>query len=190
LKLIVGLGNPGRAYAGSRHNIGFLVIDNLAKDYKVRLKRTFCCRWLSARARREGSNVLLAEPFTYMNLSGSAVATLLKKNKIGLANLLVICDDLNLELGRLRIKASGSSGGHRGLESIIDSLGSRQFSRLRIGIGKPDKHIDAAGYVLSPFDRDEKKIVAKAVEEACVCAKAWVREGVDKTMDLFNGAGK
>jgi len=186
MKLIVGLGNPGRAYAGSRHNIGFIAVDTLAKDYRVKLKRAFACRWLSAKIKLQGCDILLAEPVTYMNLSGAAVAALLKKNKVALKDLLVICDDMDLELGRLKIKSNGSSGGHHGLESIIASLGSREFSRLRIGIGRPDERCDAAEYVLTPFNRQEGKQVAKIVETACACVKAWVMEGTDKTMNLFN----
>lgn len=186
MKLIVGLGNPGRRYAGSRHNIGFLVVDALAEDYGVKLKRGFGSRWLSSKVDIGGNNVLLVEPYTYMNLSGVSVAALLKKNKASPQNLLVICDDMDLEFGRLRIKTGGSSGGHRGLESIINSLGSKEFSRLRIGIGRPDEHTDAAEYVLSLFSQQEKKEAAEIIENACACAMAWVTEGMDKTMNLFN----
>ena len=187
MKLIVGLGNPGRFYAGSRHNIGFLVVDALAKGYGVKLKSAFGCRSLIAKVKLEGSDVLLAEPVTYMNLSGRAVATLLKKNKAAAEDLLVICDDMDLELGRLKLRGSGSSGGHRGLESIIVSLASREFSRLRIGIGRhPGERREAAEYVLSPFNREEKKRVVKIVDKACACAMAWVIEGTEKTMNLFN----
>ncbi|MFA5156962.1 MAG: aminoacyl-tRNA hydrolase [Candidatus Omnitrophota bacterium] len=186
MKLIVGLGNPGRAYAGSRHNIGFLVVEALAKEYGVKLKKTFGRPWICAKAEIEGSSVLLAEPLTYMNLSGSAVAALLKKNKIGINNLLVVCDDLDLDLGRLKIRDNGSSGGHRGLESIIRSLASREFSRLRAGIGRPGDNMDASDYVLSQFKKDEKKQVLEIVEKACACVRSWIAEGVDKTMNTFN----
>jgi peptidyl-tRNA hydrolase, PTH1 family len=186
MKLIVGLGNPGRAYAGSRHNIGFITIDALAKDCGAKLKRSFGCRWSSAKVKLQGEDVLLAEPLTYMNLSGIAVAALLKKNKAALKDLLVICDDMDLELGRLKIRGSGSSGGHHGLGSIINSLGSREFSRLRIGIGRPNGRIDGAQYVLSLFNQHEKRQVEEIVEKACACAKVWAIEGADKTMNLFN----
>lgn len=186
MKLIVGLGNPGRVYAGSRHNIGFLVVNTLAKDYGVKLKSAFGCRSLIAKIKTQDIDVLLAEPVTYMNLSGAAVAALLKKNKAALKDLLVICDDMDLELGRLKIRASGSSGGHRGLESIIASLASREFSRLRIGIGRSDEKVEAAEYVLAPFNREERKKAVKIVDKACACARAWVIEGTDKTMNLFN----
>ncbi len=186
MKLIVGLGNPGRVYAGSRHNIGFMVVDALAKDCGAKLKRSFGYRSLTAKVKVEGSDVLLAEPLTYMNLSGRAVAALFKKNKAALKDLLVICDDMDLELGRLKIRASGSSGGHRGLESIIASLSSREFSRLRIGIGRPGEKAEAAEYVLSPFNREERKKAAKIVDKACACVMAWLIEGTEKTMNLFN----
>jgi peptidyl-tRNA hydrolase, PTH1 family len=186
MKLIVGLGNPGKAYAGSRHNIGFLTVDALAKDCGVKLKRAFGYRSLTAKASLAGSDVLLAEPLTYMNLSGAGVAALVKKNKISQKDILVVCDDLDLEFGRIKIRSGGSSGGHRGLESIINSLGSKEFNRLRIGIGRPDENADAAEYVLSAFSRDEKKNIVGIIEGACACTRAWVVEGVDKTMNLFN----
>jgi peptidyl-tRNA hydrolase, PTH1 family len=186
MKLIVGLGNPGRLYAGSRHNIGFLVVDALAKGCGVKLKSAFGCRSLITKVKIEGSDVLLAEPATYMNLSGRAVAALLKKYKVAAKDLLVICDDMDLELGRLKIRGSGSSGGHRGLESIIGSLASREFSRLRIGIGRPGERQEAAEYVLAQFNREEKKGVVKIVDKASACATAWVIDGTEKTMNLFN----
>jgi len=129
---------------------------------------------------------VLALPQTFMNLSGVAVKQLLRKYKISPENLLVVCDDLDLELGRIKIRESGSSGGHRGLKSIIDSLGNKDFSRLRIGIGRPGGKEDAADYVLSSFTKKETETVNSVVNNACDCVNSWVAQGIDRTMNIFN----
>lgn len=182
----MGLGNPGRAYADSRHNIGFMVLKSLSKNYRVSLKGGINNYSLSGKCRIDGEELILAEPLTFMNLSGIAVAALVKKNKIDLDDLLIICDDLDLELGRLKIRKSGSSGGHRGLKSIIDSLGTQNFSRLRIGIGRPRRNLDAAEYVLSAFTKKQKESVGSVIDEAGKCCLIWIREGINKAMDTFN----
>lgn len=184
MKLIVGLGNPGRLYIDSRHNIGFSVIKSLAKIYKISLKKGNFS--LSGKAEIGGQNVILAMPLTFMNLSGTVVAGLLKKYRIDLSNLLVVCDDLDLEFGRLKLRPSGSSGGHRGLKSIIDSVASHGFVRLRIGIGRPFQDIDASDYVLSHFSRKEKAQVRQIIEKAGECCQSWVTRGVTETMNIFN----
>lgn len=186
MKLIVGLGNPGRLYIDSRHNVGFAVVKALARIYKISLKKEGGNLSLSGKVGISGQNVILAMPLTFMNLSGIAVAGLLKKYRIGLANLLVVSDDLDLEFGRLKLRPSGSSGGQRGLKSIIDSLGSQAFARLRIGIGRPTRDIDASDYVLSHFSRKEKEQARQIIEDATECCQAWVTKGVTKTMDIFN----
>jgi len=195
VKLIVGLGNPGRNYTGSRHNAGFSVIKALTKNYKIPLKKdTFS---LSGKCKIEDKNIILALPLTFMNLSGIAVSALLKKYKIdlprpctqgrGLENLLVVCDDLDLGFGVIKIRPNGSSGGHRGLESIIDSLGSQEFARLRIGIGRPlEGNTDAASFVLSPFTKREKGEMKEIIEVACGCCRAWAKKGITGSMNIFN----
>lgn len=188
MKLIVGLGNPGRLYIDSRHNLGFSVVRAIARNAKAALKndsRTFS---LSVKVRFGTEIVILALPLTFMNLSGNAVKALLKKHKIGLRNLLVVCDDLDLELGRMKIRASGSCGGHRGLESITGSLGSNEFARLRLGIGGAGRERDAAEYVLSPFNRREKAQLPQIMENAARCCRFWVLEGIEKSMNIFNKA--
>jgi PTH1 family peptidyl-tRNA hydrolase len=187
MKLIVGLGNPGRAYSETRHNIGSSIVKSLAKEYKVSLRRGIFSSSLSGKARIAGKDVLLALPLVFMNLSGSAVAALVKKHKIDLSELLVVFDDLDLEPGRLKLKSDGSSAGHRGLESVIRALGNAQFCRLRIGIGRP-KNCDAdiSRYVLSRFLKKEEKIMALAVETASQAVRTWVIEGISKTMNIFN----
>src|SRR3989338_5399149 len=153
MKLIVGLGNPGLIYRGSRHNIGFRVVKALARAKRIALKKEKGISSLSAKASLDGCEVLLSLPLTYMNLFGSAVNGLIKKYKIEPATgLLVVCDDLDLGLGRIKIRASGSSGGHRGLRSIIEALKTEEFARLRVGIGRPVMaKSETSKYVLSPF---------------------------------------
>jgi len=190
MKLIVGLGNPGSDYAESRHNIGFLVVRELAKRSGAVLKKERGVTCLSVKARLSGQIVLLAMPLTYMNLSGIAVASLLKKYKINLEGLLVACDDLDLEFGRPRLRPSGSSGGHRGLQSIMGSLRSKEFARLRIGIGRPAKIIPPAEYVLLPFKKMEKVQLRQILETAADCCESWVTAGVAGTMNIFNKFNK
>ncbi len=186
MKLIVGLGNPGSTYTNSRHNIGFLVVKSLSRIYKIPLKKDRSASALSAKIRIAGGNVMLAMPLTFMNLSGNAVSSLLKKNRIGLEDLLVVCDDLDLEFGRIKLKPRGSSGGHLGINSVIDCIGSEDFARLRAGIGRPAKNIDAADYVLSPFTKRQKQELAGIIEDASLCCQAWVREGITEAMNIFN----
>jgi len=195
VKLIVGLGNPGILYASSRHNIGFQVVKYLAKAKKAALKKEKGMSALSAKAKIEGSDAVLALPLTFMNLSGEAVRPLLKKYRIGLSDLLVICDDLDLEFGRIKIRSGGSSAGHRGVKSIIGLLGSDEFSRLRIGIGRPatnasggrpGEHTAAADYVLARFNQREKSGLSAVIKRAAEAAQAWVNEGAQKSMNIFN----
>lgn len=179
MKLIVGLGNPGNAYAGSRHNVGFSVLEALAKAQRITLKRDFRVHALGGKGKIEGEEAVLAKPLTFMNLSGIAIKALLKKYKIDLKDLLVVCDDLDLEPGRIRVRKSGSSGGHRGLKSIIGSLATQDFSRLRVGIGRPGVNLAACEYVLSSFTKKEKEIMAEKIDEACECVRAWISKRSD-----------
>lgn len=190
MKLIVGLGNPGLRYSGSRHNIGFSIVKSLAKDHAAALRKDKYAQALSVKVKIEDQDIVLAMPLTYMNLSGAAVSALVKRYKIDLGDILVVCDDLDLELGRIKIRPSGSSGGHRGLQSIIEALGSNGFCRLRIGIGRSQEFIEAAEYVLASFRRNEKGVVKEAIENASSCCEVWVKEGVVECMNLFNGIGK
>jgi PTH1 family peptidyl-tRNA hydrolase len=191
VKLIVGLGNPGRVYADSRHNIGFSVVKALSKIYKVSLKKDNNAFCLSGKGRIEGKTAILALPLTFMNLSGMAVCALTKKHEIDLEDLLVVCDDLDLDFGVMKIRPAGSSGGHRGLSSIISSLGSEGFARLRIGIGKPiNKNADAADFVLAHFPKKERARVETIVEQACDCCRVWATEGITESMNTFNRRSK
>lgn len=186
MKLIIGLGNPGAHYAPSRHNIGFSVVRALGKLHKAAFKRDIGTSSLSAKIRFGGQNVLLALPLTYMNLSGNAACALLKKYKIDISDLLVVCDDLDLELSRLKIKPCGSSAGHNGMQSIIEALGSSEFSRLRLGINRPPRNVDPAEYVLTSFSRKEKEEANQVIERAVECSESWIRKGITETMNMFN----
>lgn len=187
MKLIIGLGNPGKVYADSRHNIGFSAIRALTEDYKGSLKKERNIFCLSAKVKINNREVVLALPLTFMNLSGVAVKALVKKYKIDdSGNLLVICDDLDLEFGSMKLRPSGSSGGHRGLESIINCTGTNDFARLRIGIGRPGIGFDISEYVLAPFSKAEKGQVREIIEKAVDCCQSWVSEGVSKSMGTFN----
>jgi peptidyl-tRNA hydrolase, PTH1 family len=191
VKLIVGLGNPGRVYEDSRHNIGFSVIKALSKIYKVSLKKDNNAFCLSGKGRIESEITLLALPLTFMNLSGLAVCALTRKYEIDLGDLLVVCDDLDLDLGAMKIRPSGSSGGHKGLSSIIGSLGTENFPRLRVGIGRPvNKNVDAADFVLARFSKREKAKQDEMVEQACDCCRSWLTDGITESMNTFNRRSK
>ena len=190
MKLIVGLGNPGTRYSGTRHNIGAYLAKRLLLENKARARVDSNTRSLIAKIRIQGCEVLVATPLVFMNLSGGPVKALLKKHKLGLEDLLIICDDLDLEFGRIKIRPAGSSGGHNGLSSVIDSLGSREFGRLRVGIGRPPKNIDAASYVLLPFSRKEQAMLPGLSEEALACCRSWAVQGIAKTMNLYNRTKK
>ena len=187
-KLIVGLGNPGLIYAGSRHNIGFTVLKSFAGSLKINFKTDRSVSASVVKDKLLQQEVVLALPQTYMNLSGIAVKALLKKFKVNPKDLLVVCDDLDLELGKMKIRPQGSSGGQRGLESIMESLGTQDFARLRIGIGRPEssRQQDAAKYVLSGFLRKEKAAAKQIEEDAVSCCLSWVENGIVQTMNTFN----
>lgn len=190
MKLIVGLGNPGLIYAGSRHNIGFAVLKFLASSLKVSFKRDNSVLALTGLSKFGRKDLILAMPQTFMNLSGVAVKSLLKKFKAKPEDLLVVCDDLDLDLGRIKIRQNGSSGGHRGLNSIIEHLGTQNFNRLRIGIGRPNGRTDAAEYVLESFLNKEKLIVQEVKVDALNCCLSWAEKGIVETMNTFNTRGE
>jgi len=183
--LIVGLGNPGREYAAHRHNVGFQVVDALAHSHKLAFSGR---KGLARIARGEIGDqpVILAKPQTFMNLSGKSVGRLSRTLGVSPERILVIYDDLDLPLGRLRLRAEGSSGGHKGIRSIIDVLGTQAFPRLRVGIDRPPGRMDPVDYVLQPFDRDQKPFLADAVARAAAAVECWLNEGIVAAMDRFN----
>jgi len=186
MKLIVGLGNPGRIYTESRHNSGSLVIKALAKKHKIALKKDRDTFSLSGKGKIFGHDVILALPLAFMNLSGKAIAALIRKYKLHLKDILVVCDDLDLEFSRIKIKDSGSSAGHRGLKSIIDALNTRGFSRLRIGIGRPSPNQDVSDYVLSSFTKADRERLKDSLKSAVRCCEFWISAGITKSMNIFN----
>jgi peptidyl-tRNA hydrolase, PTH1 family len=182
--LIVGLGNPGRRYAKTRHNIGFLVLEEIADRYEIDLTESRS-GYRIGRGSIEGHKAFLAEPLLYMNVSGPVVQRICGKFNIQTENLIVIHDDLDMETGRLRIRKTGSSGGHKGVDSIIQSIGSRDFIRVKIGIGR-EPGIKSEDYVLSKFARPEMNMIKDTIQRAADAVCSLVCEGVDKAMNTFN----
>ncbi len=185
MKLIVGLGNPGRKYEATRHNVGFMAAQNLARRFGSGMARAKF-HGETADASIAGQRVLLLCPHTYMNRSGLSVVEARDFFKLDNADVLIICDDFNLPLGRLRCRAKGSSGGQKGLQDIVRCLGSEQVPRLRIGIGSPPDGWDVADYVLSKFRSDEDECIQQAVIRAADAAVDWVREGIQVCMNRYN----
>lgn len=185
-RLIVGLGNPGRDYEQTRHNLGFLVIRRLAERHNMRFRSGCLIKGLMAEGRIAGKTLYCLLPMTYMNNSGIAVKQFMAKKGLGSGDLLVVCDDLNLDLGQIRIRPGGSDGGHNGLNSVIQHVGTQKFARLRMGIGSPLKGEDAATYVLERFKRGETKNIGGFIDQAADCCGVWLEEGINKAMDQFN----
>ncbi|MCX7839063.1 MAG: aminoacyl-tRNA hydrolase [Anaerolineae bacterium] len=184
MKLIVGLGNPGARYAHSRHNVGFMIVERFARahDWKFARKR-FNAEL--AEGNIGDARVLLVKPQTFMNLSGNAVSKLVSFYKIALNDLLVVYDDLDLPLGKLRLRPKGSAGGHHGMESIIAQLGASDFPRLRVGIGRPNPDADI-DHVLGAFSDAELVVMEETFARAVDAIEAWLREGIDAAMSRFN----
>ncbi|HAL61585.1 MAG TPA: aminoacyl-tRNA hydrolase [Chloroflexi bacterium] len=182
--LIVGLGNPGERYAATRHNVGFQALDHLAKRHYLSFRKARL-QGLMAGGEIEGHQVALLKPLTYVNRSGDVVAPLLKGYGLPLDRLLIIYDDLDLPLGRIRIREQGSAGGHKGMASIIDLLGP-EVPRLRVGIGRKE---NLKEYVLSPFTAEERVIMEKSYERIADAVECLIREGLSKAMERFNREG-
>jgi PTH1 family peptidyl-tRNA hydrolase len=185
MKVVVGLGNPGDKYAGTRHNVGFDVVYELAK------------RWSADRPRKRfeaecseavfgGEKVLLVQPQTYMNISGRSVGLLVKFFQLPLTDVLIVCDDLNLPLGQLRLRAAGSAGGQKGLLSLLQVLGTEALPRLRLGIDRPPPGQDSAAYVLAKFPKSEQEIVDRTVNRAADAVECWITRGLDAAMNQAN----
>jgi PTH1 family peptidyl-tRNA hydrolase len=185
--LIVGLGNPGAEYEQTRHNAGFLLVEKLAAKWKADWanERKFKARM--GKAGRDEKKVLLCEPQTFMNLSGEPVGALKDFYQLPLKQLIVAVDDADLPLGEIRLRKSGSSGGHHGLESIEQHLASREFARLRIGIGRKDGSREITNYVLGKFDSSEGELLKKVLDRASDQIESWLEAGIEKAMSQFNG---
>lgn len=186
MKIVVGLGNPGSRYEGTRHNVGFDVLAELSRRWggtrpKARFEASLCditC---------QNEKILLCAPQTFMNLSGRSVQQVLKFYQTPTTELIVVCDDLNLKTAQLRLRSSGSAGGQKGLQSILTCLGTEQVARLRLGIGRPPGEMDAADYVLGRFRKDELELIDAAIGRSASAVEVWAAEGLAAAMNKFNG---
>jgi len=185
--LIVGLGNPGAEYAHTRHNAGFLLVEKLAERWRGAWSRQSRFQARLSRVDRGGRTVLLAEPETFMNSSGESVAGLMRFYQVAPGRALVVVDDADLPLGEIRLRPGGSSGGHHGLESIEQHLGTRDYARLRIGIGRQSGAREITGYVLGRFSSTETALADKVLTVASDQAETWLEAGIQKAMSQFNG---
>lgn len=185
--LIVGLGNPGADYRHNRHNVGFMVVDELARVASIPLRRVQF-RAIVGKGSLDEESVILAKPQTYMNDSGQAVAPLVNFYKIPIENLLVIHDDLDLPFGTLRLRPLGGTGGQRGMESIVDKLWTSEFARLRVGIGRPPGRMAPRDYVLHDFDSPQQELLPDVLDSAVAAVRLFIAEGIEKAMNKFNGS--
>ena len=185
VKLVVGLGNPGAQYKGTRHNIGFAVIDEIARRAAVGFESA-PAEAVIAKWRRPEGGALLAKPLTFMNLSGQAVGEIARYFKVDVPDVLIVVDEVQLPLGRLRARARGSAGGHNGLKSVIAHLGD-DFSRLRIGVGRGEQQRDLADHVLSRFEKEEAAEVERMTTRAADAAEMFITSGIEAVMNAFNG---
>jgi len=184
--LIVGLGNPGREYRFTRHNIGFMVIDKLAVDQGIKLTKVQAKAIIGSALQGE-KKIIFAKPQTFMNLSGQSVASLLKFYKIPLEQMLVIHDDIDLPTAAIRIRPGGGSAGQKGLGSIIERLGTQSFARMRIGVGRPPGRMEAPDYVLHDFNKAEQPLMERVISEASKAAQLFVSDGLETAMNRYNG---
>ena len=190
MKLVVGLGNPGPEYRETRHNVGFLVVDELTKRWRVSDAWREKFDALQIKTAVGDEPVIVAKPLTFMNLSGQAVAGLAGFYKIDPPDVFVVTDDVALPLGRLRARREGGAGGHNGLKSLIQHLGTQAFPRMRVGVGRGDDRRDLADHVLGRFEAGERDIVSAAVLRAADATEMFLREGIERAMSAFNAAEK
>ena len=185
-KIVVGLGNPGNQYKGTRHNAGFGTLTELARRHAAgKPQKRFQGETFDVKI--GGTNVLLLCPLTFMNLSGKSVAAALAFYKLAPENLLVVCDDVDLPVGKIRVRNSGGSGGQKGLKDILQKTGTEDLARVRIGVGRPPERMETADYVLSAFRPEEKADIESAFRRAADAVECWIERGVSETMNRFNG---
>jgi PTH1 family peptidyl-tRNA hydrolase len=185
MRLVTGLGNPGKEYDGTPHNLGFAVVDELAKRVGVGFRRGPKPKMESVKLAGQAA-VVLQKPMAYMNCSGAPVSAIMKWYGLKPDTLLVVCDDVNLPLGKLRLRSSGGPGGQKGLRSIIEALGSEEFARLRIGVGGGEPGADVGSHVLSKFRGERKRLAIAMVDEAATAVECWISEGLDVAMNRYN----
>lgn len=184
--IIAGLGNPGRQYEGTRHNIGWQVIDELADKYNIRVMESKF-KGLIGKGIINGEKVILLKPLTYMNLSGESVGEAVNFFKIDeTKELIVVADDISLDVGHIRMRKKGSAGGHNGLKNIIAHLGHEEFMRIKMGVGDKPAGYDLADYVLGHFSKEEEKIIAESKKTAVLAIETIMSDGIDKAMNLYN----
>ncbi len=185
MRVIFGLGNPGKEYEETRHNVGFRVVDSLSQKYKVKLDSYLCQCWMGE-GRIDEERILLAKPLTFVNAAGGSLSQIKQKYGIKLEDIILISDDADLDLGKLRIARRGGDGGHKGLGSIIESLKTEEIPRLKIGIGRPDKELELEEYVLGRFSSEERRIIEEAVDKATEAIEVMIKRGIDKVMREYN----
>lgn len=186
MKLLVGLGNPGQKYDGTRHNVGFAVVDELARRLQEPFRSGGKGEYELAKTTYKTNTVILLKPMTYMNLSGKAVQHAMQFFKISISDLLVVCDDLNLPLGAVRMRPGGSDGGQNGLKNIIQMLGRDDFARLRFGIGSPQNKSSASSHVLGKFSQEERQVVDEITRHCTDAALSFIENGLSITMTRYN----
>ena len=185
--ILVGLGNPGREYRGNRHNVGFMTIDRLSEAFTIKIGKVQA-KALVGSGQWEGRKIILVKPQTYMNLSGDAIGSLLRYYKVPLAQLLVAHDDLDLPVGVIRLRPGGGSAGQKGVASTINKVGTQNFPRLRIGIGRPPGQMSAADYVLQDFSKADQEIINPTIDRAVEAVKVFIRDGLEAAMNQFNAS--
>ena len=186
IHLIVGLGNPGKDYEYTRHNLGFLVVTHFAARHKLKFSANIISRGVAAHGQIQEKDVYLLLHSTYVNNSGLAVKELLVQRNVDPRNVLVVADDMSLEFGQLRLRARGSDGGHNGLTSIIEHLKTKEFNRLRLGVGSPKNKEDVVDFVLGGFAPVEKEKLGEFIKEASECCETWLGQGLSSAMNQFN----
>ncbi len=187
MRLVIGLGNPGASYAATRHNAGFRFVDRVAADAGARWRKVPLLQGMMASARVRGMPVLLGKPLAFMNRSGPVVRTMMRRNRLDRAELMVVYDDVALPVGRVRIRPRGGAGGHNGLLSIIEALGSEEFPRIRIGVGGPAEGASMIDHVLEALPPDEDKRIEEVLDEASIMVAKLIREGLETVMNTYNG---
>ncbi len=186
MKILIGLGNPGREYQGSRHNIGFEIIDYLASQWGIAINQAKF-QGVFGSGVVQGEKVILLKPLTYMNLSGICIRQVVDFYKVSISDIVLIYDDMDMEPGRLRTRQKGSAGGHNGIKSTIEHLGDDHFNRIKIGIGRPERKSEVTDFVLTGFHQDEIDVMRSAVKSAAEICKFWLKNDFVKVMNAYNG---